>query len=93
MNKLVKYRNCFRKFIINYYNYAYNRTLSKKEVSEEDIDWAGKLKKVTLEEAEAGDVIDEGVALKQVAQEITPLELGERREVELVSFHCNYNRS
>jgi len=48
---------------------------------------------VTLEEAEAGDVIDEGVALKQVAQEITPLELGERREVELVSFHCNYNRS
>lgn len=85
MNKLVKYEYCFRN--LELINYDYYRTLKKKEVGEEDIDWASKLKKVTVEEGEAGEVVDEGVVLKQVTQEITPLELGERREVELVSYN------
>lgn len=64
------------------------RTQSKKEVSEDELDWASKLKKVSAEEAEAGDVVDEGVGLKKVTQELVPLELGERTEVELVcKFH------
>lgn len=40
-----------------------------------------------MEEGEAGDVVDDVVVLKQVTQEITPLELGERGEVELVSYN------
>lgn len=60
------------------------RTLSKKEVSEDELDWASKLKKVSVQEADAGDVVDEGVGLKKVTQELVPLELGERTEVELV---------